>query len=168
MRLKQFALIFALLICFRLTGETEVAREPTALYQQFRLHHYMGMHIVDGSALLIGSQFGYFMGSRLPIYVGPSLDFSLFSPGNILSVMGSVWHEWWNSNEPRLFLSIGISSGVGFVQNLPMQPTVLVTCLDLTIGQEIDDLATIRGRIRPGMIRNLFSLMLDFGVLFRF
>lgn len=147
-------------------------REPGSLITSipaYKFNTILGMTVCHGSALAIGYQFGYAPFSEKPFYVGPEINFSLFSPGSILGTLGSAWYEWRLTRDQKLSLVAGVVAGAGFstqLQNLSTVTTMFF--LDTALSQEMDDLFSIRGQVRPGLIGKSLALMTSFSISFRF
>jgi hypothetical protein len=143
--------------------------DPSYRFHRFKLNTTLGMNVIQGSALASGMQFGFAPITSTPFYLGPEFNFSLFSPGSLLSLLAGGWYDWRVHGASKLTLSVGVVAGPGFATNLPSFPTSsLVTFLDLAFAQEMDDLISIRAQFRPGYIDKRFAFMMNFNVSFRF
>ncbi len=142
--------------------------EDTRFYR-YKLNNSLGINIASGSALVIASQFGLAIDHTKPWYVGPELNFSLFSPGNVLAILAGTWYEMRVFGSPRMSIALGGVVGPGFASQIANTGgTVLVAFLDAVIAQDIDDLVTVRGQFRPGIIGGYFAFQMNFNVSFRF
>jgi len=84
-------------------------------------------------------------------------------------VLVGGWYDVRVDTPTHLSLAFGLLSGVGFSSGLPqIKPASLVTYLDLAISQELDELVTVRGQLRPGMVGRYFSYQMNVNVCFRF
>jgi hypothetical protein len=138
-------------------------------FYRYKLNNSLGVTMSQSYALVIASQFGFAASRTRPWYVGPEVNFSLFSPGSILAVMASAWYEMRVYGAPRLSIALGAAAGPAFTSQIPNTATTTVAYfLEGTIGQDIDDLVTIRGQFRPGMIGNYFAFQMNLNVSFRF
>jgi hypothetical protein len=143
--------------------------EGDVRYYRYRLNTYLGFHLSQTSAVAIGAQFGLPIRKGHTIFVGPEVSFSLFSSGNILMTLASAWHEMRVYGSPRLNLAVGLLAGTAFCSNIPNIGGVTYAVFgDAVIAQDIDDLVTIRGQFRPGIIGGYFAFMMNFNVSFRF
>jgi hypothetical protein len=141
----------------------------TAGIARYEFNSVLGVTICRGSALDTGSKFGYgiFNGERF--YIGPELAFSLYSPGSILKVLGSLWYELPLSKDEKLLLIGGAAIGPGFTTQLAhLATTTLVVLGELALAHELDDLVTIRGELRSGLFGGNFANLVGFNVSFRF
>ena len=135
---------------------------------RYKMNFVLGLGVIRGSALVTGAQFG-FSPFKTPFYVGPEINFALFSPGSIFSTLVGGWYVMRIEGAPTLGLSLGLSAGPAFPSFVPeLSSTALAVFGDATISQDVDDLVTIRGQFRPGMVGRFFSFMMAFNLCFRF
>lgn len=138
-------------------------------YSRCRLNTMLGINIAQGSGVLSGMQFGYAPLTQLPFYLGPEFTFVLYSPGSLFSVAGGGWYDFKIYNSPRLVLSIGAVFGSGFTNSLPQFPNRLfLSFLDISLSEELDDLASVRVQFRPGIVNKSVAYTMSFSLSFRF
>ncbi len=134
-----------------------------------QLNTILGFGVARSSALVIGAQYGFAVSKVTPFYFGPEVNFALFSPGHALSVLAGCWYEWRVYGSPRLSIEAGALGGVAFTSALTgIGSTVPTAFLDLAIAQDVDELVTIRGQFRPGVISSIFAFQMNLNVAFRF
>lgn len=127
----------------------------------------LGIQVFEGSALLIGGQFAILVAKSIPLYLGPDLSFALYPEGHVLSAFGGGWMDIPLSQ--RLVLTSGVVGGPAFSEKLDRaDPLAPAAFLDLALAQEVDDLVSVRGQFRPGLIGSYFAFTLSFNISFRF
>lgn len=147
------------------------ANVPAFRYK-YKLNTSLGTHVTSGPpgwGVNVGGQFGIPVWRGHPLYIGPSLDFSLFNPGYQVNALAGAWYELRVYGAPRLSLQLGMTAGVAIFSGLPGQDSMgFAFLLDGSINQDLGDLATIRGQLRPGVIGNYFAFLVSLGIQFRF
>lgn len=135
---------------------------------RYRVNSLFGLNIVRGSGFFVGTQIGVRAKRSLRFYIGPELNFTLFPSGHLFNVMGSTWFEIPLPDSTDLSLHLGALAGIGFSENVPNLARTHFTCyFDIAVAQDIDDLVTIRGQIRPGLVAGKMAFMMNFNVGFR-
>lgn len=140
-------------------------------HYKYKLNGALGIDIVSGlgSAFHIGGQLGFAVWDGVPFYVGPDVGFSLFSPGNTISTAVSAWYELRIYGAPRLSMSLGAGIGPVITSNIQQYNSLTYQgFLDGCIVQEINDIASVRGQLRPSMVGGYFGLNMNLNVQFRF
>ncbi|MBI4406219.1 MAG: hypothetical protein HY537_18815 [Deltaproteobacteria bacterium] len=144
-------------------------------YDEVRFFRYktnlaLGVEILKGStALVTGAQLGYAPIALVPFYIGPEVSFALFSRGSLLNILAGGWYELRVFGAPRLSVVGGLVGGPGFSAQLESLPvTSFVLFIDTAIVQEVSDVATVRGQLRPGLVGGSFAFMVNFNLSFRF
>lgn len=154
------------------TVEAEPAAEVGDIkHYKYKLNGALGIDIVSGlgSAFHIGGQLGFAVWDGVPFYVGPDVGFSLFSPGNTISTAASAWYELRIYGAPRLSMSLGAGIGPVITSSTPQFSSLTYQAfLDGCIVQEINDLASVRGQLRPSMVGGYFGFNMNLNVQFRF
>lgn len=143
----------------------------THLFYKSKLHASLGWGSLrgNGSGFMVGAQLGYPLAKGSPIYIGPEVDFVLLSPGSLCNVLGTGWYEIHFDEGSPWSMALGLGAGAGFPQAAPaLSKTSFAAYLDTVVSREIDDLASVRGQIRPGMVGGNLSLFVNIGVEFRF
>lgn len=133
-----------------------------------QLNTLFGIHVVKGSALLTGMQFGHRV-SQAPLFLGLEYNFSLYSPGSILGFLAGGWYEMplEGANGPTLCL--GVVAGSGFTTDvIGTPPTVFMGFLDFAFSQPMDDLFDLRVQLRPGYMYKYLAFMMNLSIAFRF
>jgi len=142
---------------------------PEGTVNFLKLNNFIGMEIVQGSALIMGMQLGLAFFDATPFYIGPEVNFALFSGGHILGLLGGAWYESRIHGSPRLSATLGLLGGVDLVQGVgSLASTSLAAFVEAIIAQDLDDLVTVRGQFRPGVVGKYFAFMMNFNVCFRF
>jgi len=143
--------------------------DPSMRLYSYKLNTFLGLHLAGNSALSLGGQFARLLDDLGTIYGGVELDFSVFSDGRILTPLLGAWYELRVAGAPRLSLGVGGLAGVGFNSGVAGQPsTALALYLDTFISQDVDDLVSVRGQLRPGILGKHFSFLMAFSMTFRF
>lgn len=139
---------------------------PKPAGMDYRINSLMGLQIFKGSAFVSAIQGGFRLGPSF--YVGPELNFALYSNASILSVLPGAWREWRLDEASKLGLSVGILGGVAFASGLDAIPmTTWAAYFDTSLSQDIDELAVLRVHFRPGMVGRNFAFMMNLSVGFR-
>lgn len=143
--------------------------ENDTRFYTHKLNTFLGINISRTSALALGAQFGHVIDHATPFYVGPEVNFSLFSPGNVIEALASAWYEMRVYGSPRLSLHVGAALGGAFTSGLAnVSGVTYAAFLEGAIAQDVDDLVTVRGQFRPGVIGQYFAFMMNLSVQFRF
>lgn len=153
------------------TKKTSVSTDsPAPTYHRIKANFLIGIDVVRGeSGLVTGGQFGYAPFRGRPLYVGPEVHYALFSPGSMLSACAGGWYELRVYGAPRLSVVGGFLMGLGFPASFPkFSQKTFETHLDIALSQELNDLASVRGQFRPGIVDSRFAFMMNFNVSFRF
>lgn len=146
---------------------TRYNAEASPTLPRYILNTNLGITVSQGSALAASMQFGFNLFPAHRLYLGPELNFSLYSPGSVLGTLVDVWYEFYV--QTRLSLSGGVAAGPAFSTQIPtLSTTSLMLLGELTISQELDDLVSIRGQLRPGIFERQFALQICFSLSFRF
>ncbi|MEZ4750733.1 MAG: hypothetical protein R3B54_08945 [Bdellovibrionota bacterium] len=145
----------------------EVYYEP---FYRYLLNTMLGVNIIDGrSGIVSGAQLGFALGEREPWYLGPEINFSLYSPGSLIQPMLGVWYQLRIYRSPRLSVATGLLLGAAIPSNFaPVPATTFSGFFEAVISQELNDLVSMRGQLRPGFIGNKFTFMMNLNVTFRF
>ena len=145
------------------------ADESNTRFYTYKLNTFLGIHISTNSAFAIGGQFGIAISGDMPLYVGPEISFSLFSPGSIMAPLIGTWYETRIYGSPRLGIALGLLGGAAFTSQIPALPRLTYAAfLEGVVSQDVDDLVSVRGQFRPGLVGGKFSFMMNFSVSFRF
>ncbi|MCB0404541.1 MAG: hypothetical protein KDD51_07120 [Bdellovibrionales bacterium] len=147
--------------------KVEVYYEP---FYRYILHTMLGVNIVDGrSGVVGGAQLGFALGERQPWYLGPEINFSLYSPGSLIQPMLGLWYQLRIYRSPRLSVATGVLLGAAIPSNFtPVPNTTFSGFFEAVISQELNDLVSMRGQLRPGFIGSKFAFMMNLNVTFRF
>lgn len=147
--------------------EETIYREP---FYKYKINTTLGVNVLKGnSALLVGAQFAYGPDPSAQFYIGPEISFSKFNSASLILVMAGAWYEARIYQTPRLFLAGGMLVGAGFTSDLGLvHRTSLAFFAEGVLGQDINDLFSIRAQLRPGFIDGYFAYMMNLNVQFRF
>jgi hypothetical protein len=152
----------------KIASRTAIAHGETRFNKQ-KLSTYLGIHVAHEPALVMGAQFGLAPFLQTPFYVGPEVNFSFFSPGSFLGLLVGAWHEMRIYGAPRLGLSIGGYVGAVLTSEAEKYSRIATASyVDISIHQEVSDLALVRGQFRPGFVGGYFAFMMTLGITFRF
>lgn len=136
---------------------------------RIKLNSQFGFNLLSGSAIVSGFQLGRLVSSGGDVYIGPEVNFMLFSSGSVINVLFGGWieNDWFHN--PKKSIDLGLFAGAGFANKMPdWKTTNLIVLADISYTQEIDDSLSLRGQVRPGLFdKTLFGLIL-FNAQFRF
>jgi hypothetical protein len=135
-----------------------------------KLHTILGSTLVagHGGSFTLGAQFGVPLKDNGSLYIGPEFTLSYFRPGYLFLTVGSIWYEFRPFGKSHLNLNVGASAGTGFTSLADLAGTNLVAFGDLSLNQEISDLASLRLQLRPGYVGGYFAFLIAANVGFRF
>ena len=151
------------------TAPKKISVESEIRFYRRKLNIFVGINIAKTSAIAFGGQLGVALGKSTPLYFGPEVNFSLFSPGSILATLVGAWYELRVYGSPRLSMGLGLVAGPAFTSSIPSLSKVTYEAFfDGVLAQDIDDFVSVRGQFRPGLIGGIFSFMMNFTVSFRF
>jgi hypothetical protein len=129
-----------------------------------------GQFVLGAPAVAFNAQMRFLLSPRRSLYVGADHTFALFASGYYFSLLPGAWYNFTLVSGPLATLSLGVLAGPAFTQGLAGIPGVALTAFgEASISFEIDDLATVRGQFRPGVVggRLAFSMALLIGFRFR-
>ena len=133
-----------------------------------QINSMFGIHVVKGSALLTGIQYGYRGDRETPLFLGIEYNFSLYSPGSIFGVMAGGWYEIPIEGKNGPSTCLGIVAGAGFTTAvIATPPTVFLGFFDFAYSQPVDDLFDLRIQLRPGYMYRYLAFMMNLSVAFR-
>lgn len=149
--------------------EPKISQRKTKKRLEHRkLNALMGVHVFQGSALVVGGQWGERFFKKTPIYLGPEITFTLDAPSSLLLVMAGGWYELRSPKTPRFGFSFGGYLGVGIPKDHPnVAGNTAAAFIDLAIFQDVDPFVCVRGQFRPGVIGGVFAFMANLNVVFR-
>lgn len=139
-------------------------------FYPYMLHTLLGVNILEArSGVVSGAQLGFALGEREPWYLGPEVNFSLYSPGSILQTLLGAWYQLRVYRSPRLSVATGILLGASIPFDFAPVPQAAFTgFFEAVVSQELNDLVSMRGQLRPGFIGSKFAFMMNLNVTFRF
>ena len=136
---------------------------------KFKLNSQFGVNFISGSAITSGFQLGRRPSDSKDVYLGPEINFMMFSSGSILNLMVGGWIENHFFTEARKTLDLGVSLGAAFANRRPnLKVTSFVGLLDLTYTQQMDEKLGLRAQLRAGFIGNSLVSSVNFNAQFRF
>ncbi|MBY0372260.1 hypothetical protein K2X33_16385 [bacterium] len=128
-----------------------------------------GTLTLDVPTVALDSQLRFLVSDRWPLYVGGDVLIALPTYGHFLSANAGVWYDFLLAAEPAATLSVGVLGGPAFVRRIPGYPDSSITAfVDASIGFEIDELASVRGQVRPGIVGGRFAFSVAALIGFRF
>jgi len=134
-----------------------------------KLNAQFGFNLLTETAIITGFQMGWLVAPKSEFYLGPELNFMLFSPGSVLNVLLGGWFEnhWFRNS--RKSIDLGLVLGCGFAAQQPqIKTTNLVALIDVAYSQIVDDSLSLRWQIRPGLIDRKILVALNFNAQFAF
>lgn len=129
-----------------------------------------GQLVLGTQAVSFNALYRFRVSSRRALYAGVDMQFALFSTGHYFGLLPGVWHNWTLRAAPLLTLSLGALAGPAFCHLLTGLPDTSVGAFgEMSISFELDDLATVRGQFRSGIVggRVAFGTHLLVGFRFR-
>jgi len=176
---KVFLVCFGLLVGFKANGIPKTKKETkkistiaTTVFPKvspIKLNTQFGFNLLSETGIISGFQMGWLVSSRTPIYVGPELNFMLFSPGSILNVLLGGWveNDWLGTSKKTI--DLGFVAGAGFSEQQPkIKTTSFVALFDIAYTHRVDDSLSLRGQMRPGFIDGKLFASLSFNAQFGF
>lgn len=136
---------------------------------RFRLTSGLGVRVLREQTAVLTATRLTFRPGKGPWMFGGEGEFSLFNPGSVLGALFGGWYETRVGGAPRLSLILGGSVGVGSVSSVAeLTENVPMAIFEAAIVQEIDDLVSMQGQFRPGIVGGYFSFSMNLSVSFRF
>lgn len=176
-RYKHFLLIALLLAVPVLADQAASIRATSAAqedgdedpFYRYEVNSGLGIHVLDGSGMSVSGQFGYAAFGQHPIYLGMEMNFAFVQSGTLFGIWPGGWYEHRLSSAPKLSFLFGALGGPSFTTNVALLPTTTwAAFLDLGVQREIDDLASLRVQLRPGVDGGRFAFLTALIVSFRF
>jgi hypothetical protein len=128
-----------------------------------------GVHVLSKPGVALQGQLMFATNHRRNYYVGPDFTYTLFSPGTSLTTALGGWYDLKIYGAPRLACLFGLVAGPVFNAGVAgYSNTTLAVFLDLALVQEVDDLISVKGQFRPGVLGGTFTYVMSFQVAFRF
>jgi hypothetical protein len=129
----------------------------------------LGLMLLGQPALALQFQSHFLLNPRRPLYLGADLSFALASPGYYFGLYPGAWYNFPLAENPLLHLTFGVLMGPAFCyQMLPIPPVSFAALGEASLSFEMDDLATVRGQFRTGIVGDVFSFGLQALIGFRF
>lgn len=151
------------------SGTQEEAKESALSRPKFQFQSGFGVHIYSLPGLILGGQFLFSVNRDRTAYMGPELSYSLHSPTNMMMGQLLFLKDFRVYGAPRLSVQAGGSAGVLISDGTGGLPaTSYVVMGEMGLVQDVDDLVSVKGRFRPGLIAGAFSFIMSFEFLFRF
>jgi hypothetical protein len=147
-----------------------VARAAAPVHYRSEFLSGLGVLVLDGAALTLNTQFRFAFPKARSMYLGVDGTYGLFAVGTILSVWPGLWFDFVLDPVPLAHLTLGVLAGPTFSQGgSPLPAFSIGTTGELSISFEIDDLSTVRGQFRSGIVggRFVFGMVVLFGFRFR-
>lgn len=145
-----------------------VVRQATPYRSEFLSG--LGVLVLEGAAVALNTQFRFVAPGARSVYLGVDGTYGLFRSGSYLSVWPGLWVDFVLDPAPLAHLTLGVLGGPAFSRGLPSLADVSLGALgELSISFEVDDLSTVRGQFRSGIVggRFVFGMVVLFGFRFR-
>jgi hypothetical protein len=140
---------------------------PTRFKREFESG--FGQMVLHEPAVVYSAQTRFALGTQLPLYVGADLQFALFSPGYFFSLMPGIWYDFVLRSVPAATLSLGVLAGPAFGHRLAgISNNLFAAFGEASVAFEIDDLSTVRGHFRPGIVGGRVAFVMTMLIGFRF
>ncbi len=172
MEMRRLLLGLAMVLCFGAHGadtpaEKKTVKKPGPL--KVKYNGLLGLGLAKGSSLVVGGQLGFPISEAFPAFAGPEIDFALYSPGSIYTILGTFWYEIALDKTTKSNLSLGVAAGIASTDRLASFPSITYAVLgDIAVSQEVDEDVFVRGQLRPGVIGNYFAIWMNMNVTFLF
>lgn len=141
----------------------------TATNPSFLFSSGFGVQVLDKPGLALQGQLLFSINKKRTYYLGPDITYTLFAPGSSLTTAIALWYELKVYGAPRLSCLFGVAAGPSFNQGVGgFANTTYALFLDLALVQEVDDLISVKGQFRPGILGGTFTYVMGFQVAFRF
>ena len=128
-----------------------------------------GVQVLDKPGLALQGQLLFSVNKKRTYYLGPDITYTLYAPGSSLTTAIALWYELKVYGAPRLSCLFGLVAGPSFNQGVGgFSNTTYALFLDLALVQEVDDLISVKGQFRPGILGGTFTYVMGFQVAFRF
>lgn len=128
-----------------------------------------GVQVLSKPGLALQSQLLFAVGKKREYLIGPDFTYTLFAPGNALTVGLGGWYDLKIYGAPRLSCLFGLIAGPVFNSAVTgFSNTSYAVLFDLALVQEVDDLISVKGQFRPGILGSAFTYVMSFQVAFRF
>lgn len=129
-----------------------------------------GQLLVAMPSVAFDALFKFRISHSRPLYLGIDGTYSLFSTGYYLSLMPGLWYNFTLRATPFANLTVGLLTGPAFCKSVVGMPNNSYGVFgEASISFELDDLTTVRGQFRPGIVggRVAFSTAMLIGFRFR-
>ncbi len=114
-------------------------------------------------------QIRFLSDDKEPLYFGVDGQFALFQSSHFLSVLPGAWYDLRLAPSPLLTLSFGIVAGPAFTAHTAVVPgTTYAIFGEMKLAWEIDDLASVHGQFKPGIVGGRFAYAMGILIGFRF
>jgi hypothetical protein len=141
----------------------------TATNPSFLFSSGFGVQVLDKPGLALQGQLLFSVNKKRTYYLGPDITYTLYAPGSSLTAAIALWYELKVYGAPRLSCLFGLVAGPSFNQGVGgFSNTTYALFLDLALVQEVDDLISVKGQFRPGILGGTFTYVMGFQVAFRF
>jgi len=133
------------------------------------VNHFSGLGLLRGAGLVTGLQVGFLLIREWAVYLGPEISYTLFSGAGLLETLATLWIDIPIPSTHSVKISLGGAGGLAFPRDLIGVRTPAPTAYgEIVVSQDINDLATLRGQIRPGIVAGESMFMVNLNLLFRF
>lgn len=141
----------------------------TATNPSFLFSSGFGVQVLDKPGLALQAQLLFSVNKKRTYYLGPDITYTLYAPGSSLTTGLALWYELKVYGAPRLSCLFGVVAGPSFNQGVGgFANTTYALFADLALVQEVDDLISVKGQFRPGILGGTFTYVMGFQVAFRF
>lgn len=127
-----------------------------------------GLFVLGEPAVSFNPQMRWKWKSRRATYWGIDGQFSLFQTGTYLHVAPALWYDFILRSSPFFTLTLGALAAPAFSRGLPQANVTFAAFGELSLAFEIDDLASVRGQFRPGIVGGSFAYAMGFLIGFQF
>jgi len=128
-----------------------------------------GQMVLREPAVVYTAQTRFGLGTALPLYIGADLQFALFSPGYFFTLLPGIWYDFVLFSAPSATLSLGVLAGPAFAHRLAgVSDNGFAAFGEASLAFEIDDLSTVRGQFRPGIVGGRLAFVMTMLIGFRF
>ncbi len=151
--------------------DSEDPTEPPPMAKWYRREFQsgMGLLLLGRPALTLNAQAHFLLNSVRPLYWGLDMTFSLPASGHYFALLPGLWYDVVLRAAPLAHFTFGALLGGAFSKGLDgLAPFAFSIFAEGSISFELDDLTTVRGQFRPGIVGGSFAFGMNVLIGFRF
>ena len=138
-------------------------------FYSYHLNTLIGMVLANGVGTTLGAQLAFAPMPRHEFYLGPEVSYALYGTGSLLQALVGGYTQCALDSSHQTHAGVGFLAGAAFTSQLcPCPGTALAGYVDFFLAQRLSPGTDVRIQIRPGLIYNLFAMMLNLNISFQF